>query len=416
MASSLHAPPPPPPPPPRVSHAHTRLYKAPQPTIRNVSADTPPSLALSSTSNHNNTNARRRRQPSNAMLEMAAGTGFRSGLDRQNSERSINAADLHTSTRSDNRSDDLYNRSVPDGLTWKPPSSSRRRHIPLGDLSEPRDHDNRNLFVSDQSHNNNRRTKAPNWFCQIRTFVLTPLHLLQIIALVCLTVMIYDSHYKVQAHKSRLNQFDEERALMLEQMIWMDSKAKVHKTTTLDSPHNSPASSSELVKEIKRLQEELEHIQLRIQLNARDFIHDKFGNRPITVSLQLRLEEAPHDTPIVLELSDDTPHAVSVLLHQIEKQEWDEMLFETIRPGVVQVSSRSPAAHPMLEFVEDSRSCSTAGSVALHGMVIDEVHVLVLRVYLQDNAVLPKNDVCIGRVASGVEYLHRVPTVAEKNE
>jgi hypothetical protein len=49
-------------------------------------------------------------------------------------------------------------------------------------------------------------------------------------------------------------------------------------------------------------------------------------------------------------------------------------------------------------------------------MVIDEVHVLVLRVYLQDNAVLPKNDVCIGRVASGVEYLHRVPTVAEKNE
>ncbi|GKZ00298.1 hypothetical protein MPSEU_000982700 [Mayamaea pseudoterrestris] len=478
---------------------HTRLYKAPQPTIRNLQSDaggaaasngvitaggsnhgplsSPPTIHLNAaptvphTSESKTGYARRRRQVSNTRplpltLEGSAaagtiGTGFRGRLERQGSNQSLspNADLLDISARSSRSGNEDLFRSVPDGLLWKPTYSaaasnthlhshekiSRGRHRHSMDLSDTSQykhlssnsshHNSSNIFVSDrppqaapQKRSKHVSSSSSLWLCQVRSFF-TPIHFFQLLALVCLTVMIYDSHHKVKAHRSRLDQYDEERSHILDQMMWMDQAAKkVHAAAQVTTTTTSDGASSEALEalqlENQRLQQELEHVHVRIQLNARDKIHERFDDKPIVVTLQLTLdapqvdahENAQKEIPIVLDLSDDTPHAVNVLLQQIDNHQWDQMLFETIQPNVVRVSSQTATSSPLLEFVEDSKSCNKAGSVALQSAVVDSIiHVLYLRIYLADDAVISKNEVCIGRVAKGLDYLHLVPTVDEED-
>jgi len=265
-------------------------------------------------------------------------------------------------------------------------------------------------------------------------------NILHVLVLLVLATIIYDSHHRVKAHKVKLKEYDEERAHILEQMMWIDKAAKkLHNKVNNNNGDNDnllgddsdgnngnnvdPAKESkdQLVEETKQLRDELDQLQLRIQLNARDRIHDTFGDKPLQISLKLPTLSDDFDAgaeegrEVLVALSDDTPHAVSTLLEQMDGNNglWDEMDFQPTEDGnVVQVTSKSrPASSPMLEFAEKSRGCHEVGSVALRSTVVQELNVLVLRIHLVDNAHLSENDVCIGKVEAGMGWLRNIPTM-----
>lgn len=232
-----------------------------------------------------------------------------------------------------------------------------------------------------------------------------PLTIVQVLVLILLGGIVYDSHHRVKAHKVKLQQYDEERSHILEQMMWIDKAAKkVHnKYSQNDLLHSE--TRDELVKETNDLKDEIEQLQLRIQLNARDQISDMFGDKPLHVALKFDTEK-----DIVLALSDDTPHAAATLLRQFEKKMWKEVVYEAIKPGVVvQASSRLPTNKPLLEFVEKSRGCHEVGSVALHQLINQELTTYVLRIHLQENAApMSDNDICVGKILTGLDYLQSI--------
>lgn len=296
----------------------------------------------------------------------------------------------------------------------RPRRSVRSLHIHPGneDMSESyldedsfagtyHNHSFRELAYHDK-HTHKARKASTAAISATRTINVTAI--VQLLVLLGLAGIIYDSHHRVKAHKIRLQQYDEERAHILEQMMWIDQAAKkVHnKYSGLLDPKTE--SKEQLADETRQLRDELHQLQLRIQLNSRDRIHESFGDRPV----QIRLKLPTDDAEIVLALSDDTPHAAATLLQQIEKKLWEEMIFRKLEPGVVEVSSTMPTNTPLLEFVEKSRGCHEMGSVALHHSVNNEITVLVLRVHLTELATVADTDVCIGKIVGGLEHLHNV--------
>jgi hypothetical protein len=216
--------------------------------------------------------------------------------------------------------------------------------------------------------------------------------------------IIYDSNRKVAIHKEQLQQYDEERSHILEQMMWIDKAAKkVHKRYSgAGLPSDLEAESKEeLTTDVQELRSEMEQLQLRIQLNARDRIHEKFGDNPMQVSLSLDAEGSRH---VVIALSEDTPHAAGTWLQQIDKKMWDDVIFES-KADYVQASTRIPNTSPLLEFVEKSKRCRTIGSVALRQLENMELHVLVLRINLKEDTPMDESDVCIGNVIGGLDEL-----------
>lgn len=255
---------------------------------------------------------------------------------------------------------------------------------------------------SERSHEDRPLVARAN---AVRRVTVTPWMVAQIVLVLVMVGFVYDSHHKVKAHKIKLKEYDEERAHILEQMMWIDKAAKkVHEK--YGPADIMTETKEELAAEAKALKDELEELQVRIQLNARDRINESFGDKPLHINL--KMADGGELRDIVLALSDDTPHAAATLLTQIEKKLWEDMEFTQIEEGVVQVSSHSPTSTPLLEFVERSRGCHVAGSVALHPMVTDEISILTLRIHLVDNAPLHARDVCIGKVVDGLEYLHNL--------
>jgi hypothetical protein len=228
---------------------------------------------------------------------------------------------------------------------------------------------------------------------------------IQVFVLLFLAFLVFDSHHRVHKHKVQLQEYDEERAHILEQMMWIDQAAKkVHKkyseqSKSADTAVLGDGSSDESAREA------LEQLQLRIQLNARDRLSHRFGDKPAEISLKLN-DEGEH---LIVALSDDTPHAVSILLEQVEQRVWDDLRVEKASSvGAVQIASTKAATSPMLEFIEPSRGCHEAGSVSIQQEVEDELHVMKLRVNLIANSPIERGDVCIGRAVSSLAALQEM--------
>ena len=123
----------------------------------------------------------------------------------------------------------------------------------------------------------------------------------------------------------------------------------------------------------------------------------------------------------MIALSDDAPHAVNTFLQQVTIGLWNEIDFQQMQNGrVIQASTRYDDTKPILEFVEQSRGCHTAGSVALHQLESDDFRVMVLKIHMDASATVDTDDVCIGNVVKGFEYLERVlpqlPIIQSGNE
>jgi hypothetical protein len=238
-------------------------------------------------------------------------------------------------------------------------------------------------------------------------------NILQLMIILVLGVIVYDSNHKNSMHKAQLQQYDEERSHILEQMMWIDKAAKkVHKKYTNESllkDIEAADSEGDLRQDVEGLRDEMEQLQHRIQVNARDRINDRFGDKPMQVSLSLDTEGSRH---VTVALSDDTPHAAGTWLQQIDKKMWDDVIFETTADSV-QISTRMPNTSPLLEFVEKSRRCRKIGSVAVRQLENMELHVLVLRIALKEDTPMEESDVCIGRVVGGLDELRLLPQTAK---
>lgn len=239
-------------------------------------------------------------------------------------------------------------------------------------------------------------------------------NILQLIIILVLGVIVYDSNHKNTMHKAQLQQYDEERSHILEQMMWIDKAAKkVHKKYTNESLLKDIEAAEplggDLRQDVEGLRDEMEELQRRIQLNARDRINERFGDKPMQVSLSLDTEGSRH---VSVALSDDTPHAAGIWLQQIDKKMWNDVIFEKTADSV-QISTRMPNTSPLLEFVEKSRRCREIGSVAVRQLENMELHVLVLRIALKEDTPMDESDVCIGRVVGGLDELRLLPQTVQ---
>jgi hypothetical protein len=242
-----------------------------------------------------------------------------------------------------------------------------------------------------------------------------PWFVIQAAVFVVFCYVVLDSRRKVHIHKLQLQQYDEERAHILEQMTWIDAAAKkVHQKYNSFDPlldwsdnnnSNDAGGGAALQDENHRLREELERLQRRVQKNARARTIQQFGDRPVQISIPI---DADSDQHLVIGLSDDAPHAVSVLLQQVAHQQLDRVNLQQLdRGSVVQVAAAEDPTI-VLEFVERSRGCRGRGSVALHQLetsLAEFLPVLVLKIHLQDHVSMQDDDVCIGYVITGLEAL-----------
>lgn len=277
----------------------------------------------------------------------------------------------------------------------------------------------------------------------------------QLLFMVVCALITFDARKTIQEHRLQILLYDEERAHILEQMTWIDNAAKrVHSNyyqkAAIASINNSRnallsgeeadnnESSASLRKRHDDLQHELNRLQIKIQVNARDRIRHQFGDKPIHIHLPLSFDDESQAQKtqiehLVIALSDDTPHAASTLLQQVNKKLWDSVTFQRVVSSVysesgeitndehqldcIQISPKVTAIKlsPALEFVEKSRKCHLPGSVALHQLESEDFHVTVLKVHISEDIHSvhhDEGDVCIGTVIEGLEELvKRLPTL-----
>jgi cyclophilin family peptidyl-prolyl cis-trans isomerase len=250
------------------------------------------------------------------------------------------------------------------------------------------------------------------------------------VVLLILAFVLYDSRRKNIQHKQQLLSLDEERAHILEQMTWIDNAAKkVHKKysgsgynenllqvdakpikhMSHDNNDSNTGNDGKYYKdENKLLKEQMDQMQLRVQQNARTRTSYQFGDEPVQVSLPISEGDVQNER-FVIALSDDAPHAVNTFLQQVSNGLWNDIDFQQLQNGfALQAATRLSDTKPILEFVEQSRGCHAAGSVALHQLESDEFHTMVLKIHMKESATINVDDVCIGIVVKGFESLERI--------
>jgi glycerol-3-phosphate cytidylyltransferase-like family protein len=235
----------------------------------------------------------------------------------------------------------------------------------------------------------------------------------QVLMFTGLCYVVWDSRKKLRSQKQQIMAYDEERAHILEQMTWIDNAAKrVHKKYSSFLSENeinmiNHESKSELIESTKNLQVELDVLQHKIRINDREWTHKKFGDKPVQVSLRIS-----ENSPLVIELSDDTPHAASTFLQQVGYGLWDRVEFQKVAGSRVIIGATLLSETiPVLEFVEKSRGCKSRGGVAAHQLESSGFHVLILKIHMDDNIPNEKDDVCIGSVLSGLDELENIYSV-----
>jgi hypothetical protein len=284
----------------------------------------------------------------------------------------------------------------------------------------------------------NTKQKSGSWF-----------RLLQVLVLAVCIVVVVDAKRKQRQHRLQLQKYDDERAHILEQMTWINRAAKrVHNNYYQKMQTNNEDASNTVLSAVGRdlndstsstlgtirlerdtYRSDLEKLRIKIQANARDKIQIQFGDKPMEVNIPLLsyVNGVESEDHLIIELWDDTPHAVSTLLQQVSRGYWNEVNLQRLEtsidpiPGSLSVHNHrldgiqlSPKPNgsiritPTLEFVEKSRRCKTPGSVSLHQLESDDFQITVLKVHVNEESHTlhsDDNDVCIGSVVSGLEAL-----------
>eukprot|EP00529_Nitzschia_sp_RCC80_P024856 CAMPEP_0113498688 /NCGR_PEP_ID=MMETSP0014_2-20120614/31318_1 /TAXON_ID=2857 /ORGANISM="Nitzschia sp." /LENGTH=535 /DNA_ID=CAMNT_0000392753 /DNA_START=253 /DNA_END=1860 /DNA_ORIENTATION=+ /assembly_acc=CAM_ASM_000159 len=259
-------------------------------------------------------------------------------------------------------------------------------------------------------------------------------HILQVVIVLAVTALVWESHHKALFAAHQLTQFKQEESLLLlhlqkieQQSIQLHetigrlAKVGVSKDASDKDGNGEDSVDFDLIhkqtQQLYQMEEELNHevktLQTRIQQSARNHIIEEFGEGPVQVILELDFgnpSTASSPSRIAILLWHDTPHAAWTLLEQIGRHVWDDADFQWTQGHIIDAVPH--VADPMgskIEFVEQSQHGHEAWTV---GVRESENGIMGMYINLQDNTNLHKHETCVGKVIDGFDALQRLLEVA----
>jgi cyclophilin family peptidyl-prolyl cis-trans isomerase len=258
-------------------------------------------------------------------------------------------------------------------------------------------------------------------------------HILQVVIVLAVTALVWESHHKALFAAEQLSQFKEEESLLLLHLQKIEQQSiQLHENLSrlaqsgvrpeIKAGENEEANGGvdfdlihKQLQQLYQMEEELNHevrnLQTRIQQSARNHIIQEFGEGPVQVVLELDFG-TNGDGPdrIAILLWHDTPHAAWTWLEQIGRHVWDGASFKWQQGHVIDSSPiREDPMGGKIEFVEQSQHGHEAWTV---GVRESENGVMSMYINLQDNTNLHKHETCVGKVIDGFDALQRLLEVA----
>jgi hypothetical protein len=251
---------------------------------------------------------------------------------------------------------------------------------------------------------------------------------MQMLVIGIVIFLVFDAYSKALAATDKLQAFSEEESIMMLHLQRIEQQSiNLHENIARLSDVSSAITSGQdasqkdsidtnLVRiqtqQLYQMEEELDHelraLQTKLQNVARSAIINTFGEGPVQVNFVLDFPDSrpDHDTVSIL-LWYDTPHAAWTWIQQIRKGEWNGATFSSKATTI----EAAPVISNLggLEFVEKSSKGHGAWTVGL----ADDNGSLRMFINMQDN--VRKNDVCVGKVVDGFDALQELVDSSRRN-
>jgi len=292
-------------------------------------------------------------------------------------------------------------------------------------------------------------------------------HLLQVVIVLAVIALVYESHHKALFATQQLTQFKDEESLLLLHLQKIEQQSiQLHENLSRlalvgigggnsggnnDENGGDKHSAGEEVadggnsgggrevdfdlihkqtQQLYQMEQELSHevetLQKRIKLSARNHIIQEFGEGPVQVILELDFGDAianagPHRISIFL--WPDTPHAAWTLLEQIGNNVWDGAEFKWQQGNTIDAVPPKDRVDPerdgKIEFVERSQHAHQAWTVGVREQP-NNVNgsgrgSMAIYINLQDNSQLHKHETCVGKVIDGFDALQKLLESSRNN-
>ena len=306
-----------------------------------------------------------------------------------------------------------------------------------------------------KEHSNAHRRKG-SILCQDQLIKLSRMklgHLLQVVIVLAVVALVYESHNKALFATQQLVHFKEEESLLLLHLQKIEQQSiQLHenfkrlaeigtgggKSGDTDLNEDKQGAGNEVdfdlihkqTEQLKHMEQELSHevetLQKRIQLSARNHIIKEFGEGPVQVVLDLDLRDdvansGPHRISILL--WHDTPHAAWTWLEQIGNNVWDGAEFKWQQGHIIDAVPRNDRVDldrdGKIEFVEHSQHEHIAWTVGVREQPNSTNGTgrgpMSMYINLQDNSHIHRHETCVGKVIDGFDALQKLLELSRNN-
>jgi len=270
-------------------------------------------------------------------------------------------------------------------------------------------------------------------------------HLLQVVIVLAVIGLVYESHHKALFATQKLMQFKEEESLLLlhlhqieEITIHLHENFQRLAEESEDGSGGKGGSAGDgaepgvdydlLDKQIQQLQQmekesqkEVVTLQKRIQRSARTHIIQEFGEGPVQVMLDLDFGDSTTNRISIL-LWQDTPHAAWTWLEQIGSNVWDGAEFKWQESHIIDAlppkEKNDGERNGRIEFIEHPKKEEHAPwTVGVRQLPNDNGGrgSMGMFINLQDNSKLHRHETCVGKVIDGFDTLQKLLEMSRRN-
>jgi len=322
--------------------------------------------------------------------------------------------------------------------------------------------------TSNNGSSSREHNGSPRWvngiLCQHQLIRLSRMklgHLLQVVIVLAVIALVYESHHKALLATEQLNKFKNEESLLLLHLQKIELQSiQLHEIVSrlgrvgiggINSGGNSGdeeidpdggrdvdfglihQQTQQLIQMEQELSHEVETLQKRIQLSARKHLIQEFGEGPVQVVLDLDFGNAVANTGpnrITIKLWIDTPHAAWTWLEQIGNNVWDGAEFKWQQGHIIDAfppeNRVDPERDGKIEFIEHSHQAITertreheAWTVGVREQTNNANSsgrgAMSMFINLQDNSQLHKHETCVGKVIDGFDVLQKLLELSRSN-
>lgn len=257
-------------------------------------------------------------------------------------------------------------------------------------------------------------------------------NILQVIIVLAVTALVWESHHKALFAAEQLKQFKDEESLLLMHLQKIEQQSiQLHENLSrlaqigtggrLIGNTNGGDSGGKVdfdlihkqTQQLYQMEEELNHevktLQTRIQQSARNHIIQEFGEGPVQIIFELDFGSNSDKTlpnKISILLWHDTPHAAWTILEQIGRNIWDGAEFQWTQGHIIDTfPHESDPMGSKIEFLEQSHHGHEAWTVGVHE---SDTGAMGMYINLQDNTNVHKHETCVGKVIDGFDALQQL--------